>query len=118
MAKFTTRHPRIRPNARGAGFTLIEVMIVVAIVGVLAAIALPNYSDYVKRSKIIEATSVLSDLRVRYEQFFLDNRTYTGGCAVFTTQGVLRSPRRSRSTAPPTKPPPRTGRRPPGKQLR
>ena len=89
MAKFTKRHPRMRPNVRGAGFTLIEVMIVVAIVGVLAAIALPNYSDYVKRSKIIEATSVLSDLRVRYEQFFLDNRTYAGGCNLFTAQGVL-----------------------------
>jgi type IV pilus assembly protein PilE len=62
------------------GFTLIEVMIVVAIVAVLAAIALPNYADYVKRGKIIEATSALSDLRTRYEQYFLDNRTYVNGC--------------------------------------
>src|SRR4030095_7908104 len=82
MAEFTTGHQRTRPSAHGAGFTLIEVMIVVAIVAVLAAIALPNYSDYVKRSKIVEATSALSDLRVRYEQFYLDNRTYVGGCAV------------------------------------
>ena len=64
------------------GFTLIEVMIVVAIVAVLAAIALPNYADYIKRGKIIEATSALSDLRTRYEQWYLDNRTYVGGCAV------------------------------------
>jgi type IV pilus assembly protein PilE len=64
------------------GFTMIEVMIVVAIVAVLAAIALPNYSDYIKRGKIIEATSGLSDLRTRYEQYYLDNRTYAGGCAV------------------------------------
>ena len=61
---------------------MIEVMIVVAIVAILAAIALPNYADYVKRGKIIEATSALSDLRTRYEQFFLDNRTYVGGCLV------------------------------------
>ena len=64
------------------GFTMIEVMIVVAIVAILAAIALPNYADYVKRGKIIEATSALSDLRTRYEQFYLDNRTYVGGCAI------------------------------------
>ena len=57
---------------------MIEVMIVVAIVAILAAIALPNYSDYVKRGKIIEATSGLSDMRTRYEQFYLDNRTATG----------------------------------------
>ena len=65
------------------GFTMIEVMIVVAIVAVLAAIALPNYSDYIKRGKIIEATSGLSDMRTRYEQFYLDNRTYVGGCGKF-----------------------------------
>ena len=67
---------------REGGFTMIEVMMVVAIVAILAAIALPNYSDYIKRGKIIEATSALGDLRTRYEQFFLDNRTYVGGCAV------------------------------------
>ena len=71
-----------RVRAGVEGFTLIEVMIVVAIVAVLAAIALPNYADYVKRGKIIEATSALSDLRTRYEQFYLDNRTYAGGCLV------------------------------------
>src|SRR5260221_3836774 len=76
------RMPRPRGRPSHHGFTLIEVMIVVAIVAVLAAIALPNYADYIKRGKIIEATSALSDLRTRYEQWYLDNRTYVGGCAV------------------------------------
>jgi type IV pilus assembly protein PilE len=58
------------------GFTLIEIMIVVAILAVLAAIAVPNYTSYVQRSKIAEATSGLSELRLRAEKYFADNRTY------------------------------------------
>ena len=70
------RLPGGRAPHRRNGFTLLELMIVVVIVGVLAAIALPNYSDYVKRSKIIEATTALSDARQRTEQIFLDTRSY------------------------------------------
>ena len=65
---------------RNQGFTLIEVMIVVVIVGILTAIAIPNYSDYVIRSRIIRATTGLADMRVRMEQFFQDNRTYPATC--------------------------------------
>ena len=61
---------------RSAGFTLIEIMIVVVIIGVLAAIAVPRYSEYVMRGRIPDATSNLSALAVRMEQAFQDNRTY------------------------------------------
>ena len=63
---------------RQNGFTLIELLIVVAIVGILAAIAVPMYTDYILRSQLVEAHTGLSDLRVRMEQFFQDNRTYKG----------------------------------------
>jgi type IV pilus assembly protein PilE len=63
---------------RVAGFTLIEVMIVVALVGILAAIALPMYGDYITRSRLSEAHSGLLTKRVELEQFFQDNRTFVG----------------------------------------
>ena len=61
------------------GFTLIELMIVVAIIGILATIALPAYSNYVRSGKATEATSTLASARVQMEQHFQDNRTYVGG---------------------------------------
>lgn len=61
-----------------AGFTLIELMVVVAIVGILTAVAMPAYQDYVIRGKIPDATSGLATKRIQMEQFFQDNRTYVG----------------------------------------
>lgn len=58
------------------GFTLIELMIVVAIIGILASIALPSYNDYLMRGRIPDATSNLATKRVQMEQFFQDNRSY------------------------------------------
>jgi type IV pilus assembly protein PilE len=65
--------PKRQPQA---GFTLIEVMIVVAIIAILAAIAVPIYTDYIRRGRIPEATSNLSSQRVKMEQWFQDNQSY------------------------------------------
>jgi prepilin-type N-terminal cleavage/methylation domain-containing protein len=63
---------------KSSGFTLIELLIVVAIVGILAAIAVPMYTDHIIRGTLVEGHTGLSDLRVRMEQFYQDNRTYDG----------------------------------------
>ena len=67
-------------NLNLGGFTLIEVMITVAVIAILAAVALPQYFDYVTRSRLVEAKTSLVDMRTRLEQYFLDNRSYPGEC--------------------------------------
>lgn len=62
------------PVARG--FTLIEVMITVAIISILAAVAIPQYRDYVTRSRLADASTGLATMRAQMERYYQDNRTY------------------------------------------
>jgi type IV pilus assembly protein PilE len=62
------------------GFTLIEIMIALAICAILAAVAMPVYTDYIIRGQLTAARAELDAERIRMEQFFMDNRTYDGGC--------------------------------------
>lgn len=73
---------------RHSGFTLIEMLITMAVIAILAAIALPNYTAYITRSKITEATTNLLAMRTKLEQYYLDNRSYVGACAPGTVAAL------------------------------
>ena len=82
--------PRPSPRSTARGFTLIELMVAVALVAILAAAAVPNYREHVLRSQITDATQALADARAAMEQHYLNQRAYTGGpCATARTVGTF-----------------------------
>jgi type IV pilus assembly protein PilE len=74
---------RVRYHASrwSRGFTLVELMVAVAIVSILLAIAVPSYSAYVKKSRRGEAEATLVDIAQREQQYFLDQRAYAATVA-------------------------------------
>ena len=73
-------------NKRQAGFTLIEIMIAVVVIGILTAVALPSYNGYVQRARLTEAFTGLAGLQPRMEQHWSNNRSYAGFDAVALAQ--------------------------------
>lgn len=71
-------HPQPHGRERQRGITLMELMTVVAIIGILTAIAAPGYREYMRRGAVEEGLATLSTTRTALEQYFLDNRTYNG----------------------------------------
>ena len=72
---------RTTPSSRNTGFSLMELMIVVAIIGILAAVAFPSYQNSVIKGNRANAKSFLMDVTQRQQQFLLDNRSYAGTVA-------------------------------------
>jgi len=73
------------------GFTLIELMIVVAVIGILAAIAYPSYLDYVVRSKRADAMNALANVRIQQEKYRANNTTF-GSVASLAAAGLITDP--------------------------
>jgi type IV pilus assembly protein PilE len=73
-----------------SGFTLIEMLVAAVTAAILAAVALPNYADYIRRSRIVEATGKLAAMRIQLEQHYQDYLSYgssAGGCGVPSPDG-------------------------------
>ena len=71
-----------------AGFTLIELMVTVAIIGIVAAFALPSYSRYVTRSNRTAAESYMLELTSMQERFLVDNRAYAASLSALSSTPV------------------------------
>jgi type IV pilus assembly protein PilE len=74
-----SRYPRsvIGPGRMLAGFTLIELMIAVAVVGILAAIAYPSYQDFVRKARRADGKEALLRVQIEQEKWRTNNTTYT-----------------------------------------
>jgi general secretion pathway protein G len=88
------RSPRLQagPFARGRparGLTAPELLIAVTIIGVLAAIALPAYSNYQERIRVAQAITDIRDIAVKVQHYHLDNRAYPDDLAPVGTAGTL-----------------------------
>lgn len=73
------------------GFTLIELMIVVAIIGILAAIAIPQYQDYVARSQVSEAVQLMGGAKTAIEEQVSQTGAFPADAAALTALGVKTS---------------------------
>ncbi|MEQ8288807.1 MAG: pilin [Gammaproteobacteria bacterium] len=60
------------------GFTLIELMIVVAIIGILAAVAIPSYQDYTARAQVTEAVNLAAGFKTGLAEYYADTGTWPG----------------------------------------
>lgn len=76
-------------NKLQRGLTLIELMIVIAIIGVLASIAIPAYDDYTEKARVAQAVSDIASISVRVEAYWNDARAYPENLADVGAAGML-----------------------------
>ena len=74
------------------GFTLIELMIVVAIIGILAAVAIPQYQDYTVKAKLSKVPAVIDPLKLALAQYYQENSSFPGTANAWTSLGLAAAP--------------------------
>lgn len=79
----SARHPR------RAGFTLIELMIVVAIVAIIAAVALPSYTEHLRKARRGDVQSFMAEVVARQQHYLIDRRAYATSITAATSDGGL-----------------------------
>jgi type IV pilus assembly protein PilE len=82
----------MRRSGRESGFTLIELMVTVAIVAVLAAIAYPSYTSHLRKGRRASAQAYMMDIAQREQQYFTDTRTYALDSGGVTAASALNAP--------------------------
>ena len=75
-------------SLKTSGFTLIEIMITVAILAIVAAVAIPSYTSYVDRGKRAEARTALLDIAARQERYYSNNRQYANALSKLRMSGA------------------------------
>jgi type IV pilus assembly protein PilE len=89
-------HTRVNKSKRHLGFTLIELLITIAIIGILSAIAFPQYTQYIERSRRNDAKAVLVEAAQYAERKYTENRNYAN---ITLPAPLTRSPKDASSAA-------------------
>jgi len=74
------------------GFTLVEMLVVVAVISILASLAYPSYTDYLRKSRRIDAYTAIQQVAAAQERFYASRRQYASFADPFNSTGAMQSP--------------------------